>query len=90
MLHQSNKKVVIGLISIAILIFILKLVWIPMSDIQPDLQSKLSLQYEVQKIIPQETEIQLPLPYSTQENRLISQSLNYHGWRVIKRDTFKS
>ncbi len=55
-----------------------------MSDIQPDLQSKLSLQYEVQKIIPQETEIQLPLPYSTQENRLISQSLNYHGWRVIK------
>jgi len=57
-----------------------------MSDTQSHLQSKLLLQYEVKKNIPQQTEIQLPLPYSTQENRLISQSLNYNGWRVIKRN----
>lgn len=57
-----------------------------MSDRQSNLQSKLLLQYEVKKIIPQQTEIQLAQPYSTQENRLISQSLNYNGWRIVKRN----
>ncbi len=57
-----------------------------MSDIQSHLQSKLLIQYEVKKIIKQQTEIQLPLPYSNQENRLISQSLNYNGWQIVKRN----
>ncbi len=57
-----------------------------MSDTQSHLQSKLLIQYEVKNIIQQQTEIQLPLPYSTQENRLISQSLNYSGWRIVKRN----
>lgn len=86
MLHPSNKKVVIGLIGIATLIFILKLIWLPTSETQSHLKSKLLLQYEVKKTINQQTEIQLPIPYSTQENRVISQSLNYNGWRIVKRN----
>lgn len=85
-MHQSNIKAVIGLIGIATVIFILKLVWLPVSDTQSHLQSKLLLQYEAKKIIPQQTEIKLPIPYSTQENRLISQYLNYNGWRIVKRN----
>jgi len=57
-----------------------------MSDTQSHLQSKLLIWYEVKNIIQQQTEIPLPLPYSTQENSLISQPLNYNGWRVIKRN----
>ncbi len=57
-----------------------------MLDTQSHLQSKLLIQYEVKNIIQQQAEIPLPLPYSIQENRLISQPLNYNGWRDIKRN----
>lgn len=50
------------------------------------MHSKLTLQYEVGKTIVDKTEIQLPLPYSTRENRLISQSMSYSGWRISKRN----
>ncbi|BCN92251.1 hypothetical protein THMIRHAM_00360 [Thiomicrorhabdus immobilis] len=86
MLIPANKKVILSLIGLAVFIFILKQFWLPVSDTNPSLHSKLTLQYEVTKTILDKTEIQLPLPYSTRENRLISQSMSYNGWRISKRN----
>ena len=75
-----------GLIALAILIYILKLFWLPITDKKSPLQTKLTMDYEITKTIVNKTEIQLPLPYSTRKNRLVSQSMSYNGWRVIKRN----
>jgi len=86
MFNLPNKKVIIGLIALAILIYILKLFWLPITDKKSPLQTKLTINYEVTKTVINETEIQLPLPYSTRKNRLVSQSMSYNGWRIIKRN----
>ena len=65
-----------GLIALAILIYILKLFGLPITDKKSPLQTKLTMDYEVTKTIINETEIQLPLPYSTRKNRLVSQSMS--------------
>lgn len=86
MFDLPNKKVIIGLILLAILIYILKLFWLPITDTKSPLQTKLTIEYNVSKTSINETEVQLPLPYSTRKNRLVSQSMRYNGWRVLKRN----
>ncbi len=85
-MHLTNIKVVLGLIGLAIIIFLAKTFWIPISKPSMHLQSKLVMHYEFNNKVKPNTEIRLPLPYSTKENRVVSQTLNYNGWRIIKRN----
>ncbi len=77
---------VIGLISLAIIIFIVKTFWLPISQPSLHTQSQLTMHYEFKGNIQPKTEIHLALPYSTKNNRVISQSMTYNGWRIIKRN----
>lgn len=77
---------VLGLVAIAIIIFLLKMFWLPITQPSMHLQSQLTMQYEFTGSIKPKTEIHLALPYSTKENRVISQTLSYNGWRIIKRN----
>lgn len=60
--------------------------WLPITKPSVLLQSQLTMHYEFKGNIKPQTEIHLALPYSTKENRVISQTLSYNGWRIGKRN----
>jgi len=84
---SSRLNIAFILIIAALFIVLLKITWIVPSDTPNAAYSEFTIEYIMPSSIEKQTEIRLPIPISTNKNRITGQSLSYPGWRIKKRHT---